>query len=164
MAVYSEQPVICKVAQKMLLKLSGVKKQKCKPIGFTRAIWYKNRQGLCESQAREAQLKLQELASLSPHQVSLDICLWACFPLADGYLCSLSAFMWPNKAALNNSIGIPFLPSLPSQSTSHYLPDWVSWPTRSCNQSTVLLSTNRCPNSYTLPVSCKLNYKCFHMF
>lgn len=35
--------------------------------------------------------------------------------------------------------------------------------TRSCHQSAVHLSTYRCPNSYTQPVSCKLNYKCFYI-
>lgn len=39
----------------------------------------------------------------------------------------------------------------------------VSRSTRSCHQSAVHLSTYRCPNSYTQPVSCKLNYKCFYI-
>lgn len=39
----------------------------------------------------------------------------------------------------------------------------VSCSTRSWHQSAVHLSTYRCPNSYTQPVSCKLNYKCFYI-
>lgn len=99
------------------------------------------------------------LSLLSPHQVGLGTSLWACFPLA----VSLLTYLLPcdlRKLPQMAASAFHFCPVCWQSQVCTWLGSRSTW---SCHQSTVHLSTYRCPNSYTQPVSCKLNYKCFYI-
>lgn len=150
------QSCIEKVAQ-----VIGWQETESKPIGSVRDIWYKSRQGLCESQPWEAQPELQE------HCLSLFSLL---IRLVLALLCELASLS-QTVSLITYLLPCDHVPS-GAASAFHFCPvcwqsqvcTWLgSRSTWSCHQSAVHLSTYRCPNSYTQPVSCKLNYKCFYI-